>query len=118
MSTTCGKISTTLLGTLDFISPEVLANPRSFDERSEVWSLGVTLFELLTGELPFDGFNGEEFTDECIKKDIMNCNFEIPEEVSADAADLVLKLLQQNPDDRLTLSEILEHPFITKNLTI
>jgi serine/threonine protein kinase len=43
-----------LLGTLNYMAPEVLYSSRGGDIRSDVYSLGVTLFEMLTGRLPFD----------------------------------------------------------------
>jgi eukaryotic-like serine/threonine-protein kinase len=45
----------TVLGTPHFSSPEQLRNPSRIDARADVWALGVTLFFLLTGELPFEG---------------------------------------------------------------
>ena len=43
------------LGTPYYISPEQLESTKRVDHRSDLWSLGVSLFETLTGELPFDG---------------------------------------------------------------
>ncbi|MFO0663981.1 MAG: serine/threonine-protein kinase [Polyangiaceae bacterium] len=46
-----------VFGTPSYMSPEQLTSSRDVDARSDVWSLGVCLFELLTGELPWEGKN-------------------------------------------------------------
>lgn len=51
-----------LAGTPAFMSPEQIRRPSSVDERSDVWSLAVTLYHLLTGELPFTGVDRSEVT--------------------------------------------------------
>jgi serine/threonine protein kinase len=53
-----------LLGSPAYIAPEQLISPRQVDARADVWSLGVTLYELLTGCLPFDGGSAGEV---CLK---------------------------------------------------
>ena len=46
-----------LMGTADYVAPELVQNPKALDGRSDVFSLGCTLFELITGQIPFPGPN-------------------------------------------------------------
>jgi serine/threonine protein kinase len=49
--------TTMIMGTPHYMSPEQLRSSRDVDQRSDIWALGVVLFELLTGQPPFDGEN-------------------------------------------------------------
>ncbi len=87
-------------GTLAYISPEQTGRMnRSIDYRSDYYSLGVTLYELLTGKLPFDTKDPMEmFHCHMAKtaKPLYEVNNKIPKVVS----DIVLKLLNKNAENR------------------
>ena len=92
--------STRLEGALPYISPEQTGRMnRDLDYRSDFYSLGVTLFELLTGELPFQADTPLEWGHRHISKlprSPSEIDSSIPEAVSA----IVLKLMAKNAEDR------------------
>ncbi|KAI9189420.1 hypothetical protein H9P43_000853 [Blastocladiella emersonii ATCC 22665] len=98
---------TTLCGTMDYLSPEV-AESRPHDAAVDRWSLGILLYEFLTGMPPF-----EEKSHTATFKRISHVDLKIPASVDPLAADLINKLLVREPSKRLMLHEVLEHPFLT-----
>jgi serine/threonine protein kinase len=52
-----------VMGSANYMSPEQIRSAKSADARSDIWSLGITLHELVTGHVPFDG---ESFLDVCV----------------------------------------------------
>ena len=72
-----------LVGSEMYISPEMLEN-RSYSYSSDLWALGIMLFQFLVGKTPFKGKTQDQ-TFELIKK----CQFEVPKNVDANAADLI-----------------------------
>jgi len=89
-----------LLGTLQYISPEQTGRiNRTVDERSDLYSLGVILYELMTGQLPFDSKNPAELIHRHIALTPVSpseLSPEIPEVIST----IILKLLRKDADDR------------------
>ena len=88
-----------LVGSPEYMSPEQIRNAKRVDERSDIWSLGVVLHELLTGEVPFRG-EGITGTLAAIAADpvrpIRALRAEIPEGLEA----VILRCLEKNVDRR------------------
>lgn len=88
-----------LLGTFDYMPPEQAEDPRSVDHRADIYSLGCTLYRLLTGQLPFRG-------DSPLKKILAHRDQPIPSirdlrpEVPAEVERVYKKMLAKNPDER------------------
>ncbi|XP_063683004.1 serine/threonine-protein kinase PLK4-like isoform X2 [Bolinopsis microptera] len=96
----------TMCGTPNFMSPETLNNAgRGF--MADCWALGVVLFHLLTGELPFEDTGVNE-----ILRRVKSGKFHIPNSVSVDARSLIGLLLQADPRNRVSAQEILKHSFM------
>ncbi|KAI9144370.1 kinase-like domain-containing protein [Paraphysoderma sedebokerense] len=101
----------TLCGTLDYLPPEMVEG-RDHNEKVDLWSLGVLLYEFLVGSPPFEEMSGYSAT----YKRIAKVDLKIPDFVGDEAKDLIKKLLVHNPDSRLPLPQVLQHPFIVNNV--
>jgi serine/threonine-protein kinase len=88
-----------MLGSPLYMSPEQMRSSKRVDERSDIWSLGVILFELLTGRVPFEAENVPELVFKIAENDAPN-----PKELRADLPDAlcatVLHCLQKDADKR------------------
>ncbi|TDH69888.1 hypothetical protein CCR75_006246 [Bremia lactucae] len=100
---------TTLCGTLDYLPPEMIEN-KPHDENVDVWTLGILMFEFLTGAPPFETENTKE-----TYRRIAHVDVKFPSHVSPEARDLLLKILRHDPQQRLSLERVLEHPWITQH---
>uniref|UniRef100_A0A8C6SRK5 non-specific serine/threonine protein kinase n=1 Tax=Neogobius melanostomus TaxID=47308 RepID=A0A8C6SRK5_9GOBI len=100
--------------TANFVAPEVLKK-QGYDAACDIWSLGVLLYTMLTGFTPFA--NGPEDTPEEILARIGSGKFSLSggywNSVSAEAKDLVSKMLHVDPHQRLTAEQVLRHHWIT-----
>lgn len=101
----------TLCGTPNYISPEV-ALRSSHGLKTDNWSLGCLLYTLLVGRPPFDK-NGVKST----LTQVVIGNYHIPSHISAEAQDLINRLLCKDQSKRIELHQVVTHPFLMKNST-
>ncbi len=90
----------TAIGSAVYMSPEQLRSARVVDARTDVWALGVILFELLTGELPFEGDDVPTLSVKIVLEEPRTVQSLKPE-VPAELADLVARCLRKDPADRM-----------------
>ena len=105
-----GKISFRF-GTPYYIAPEVLLE--SYNEKCDVWSIGVILYLLLVGQAPFDGDDDNTICEKILSEEIDYNKKEI-KSLSPEAVDFMKKLLEKNPDKRIISSQALEHIWLKK----
>ncbi|KAF7324700.1 Serine/threonine-protein kinase MARK2 [Mycena kentingensis (nom. inval.)] len=103
----------TFCGTTGYAAPEMLQGQKYLGPEVDIWSLGIILYCLLTGGLPFDD------DDENIMRDkIIAGNFEDPEWLSDESRDLIKSILLKDPAKRLSISNILAHPWFTATMYV
>ena len=88
-----------VLGTPVYMSPEQLRSSKNVDPRADLWSLGVVMYELLTGEVPFDGDGPGEVFAAVLEKTPSSPRTHRPD-LSAEWEHVVMRCLQRNPDER------------------
>lgn len=94
----------TTCGSPNYVAPEILSN-RGYDgATSDTWSIGVILYVILTGYLPFDDRNLAVLYQKIFKGDA-----HIPKSLSSGARHLIKRMLDPNPSTRITIAEIKEH---------
>ena len=101
-------------GTLSFVAPEVLIR-QPYNKQIDIWSLGVILYHMLSGTLPFDDVNDNE---EKIAKMTVFEEVKFPSKYwgkkSGQVIDLISKCLIKDPEKRIQINEYLEHEWIKK----
>ena len=100
----------TIKGTPYYIAPEVIKEV--YDEKCDIWSLGVILYVLLCGYPPFNGD-----TDVKIMQNVQKGKFVFPKEewdvISNEAKDLITKMLTYEPSKRISAKDVLLHPWFS-----
>eukprot|EP00250_Pteridium_aquilinum_P008717 c18157_g1_i1 orf=830-2071(+) len=99
----------TACGTPNYVAPEVINDKGYSGATADLWSCGVILYVLMAGYLPFDEQNLVT-----LYKKIYKADFKCPPWFSSGARKLILRILDPNPDTRITIPEILENDWFRK----
>jgi serine/threonine protein kinase len=92
-------------GSLSYVAPEIIQK-HPFDAlAADIWSLGVTLFEMTTGKLPWESLDIENLKDEIIKG-----SFQIPAGMPVDFAAAIQRMIVIDPSERATADELAALP--------
>jgi serine/threonine protein kinase len=106
-----GQLLTDTCGTPAFIAPEIFKEKPYDPYVTDIWSSGVVLYIIVSGFFPFRGNNETE-----LRKSIVSGNFPKLIDISENLKDLLDKLLEINPEKRITIDEILKHPWLNEDL--
>ncbi|OMJ90348.1 hypothetical protein SteCoe_7258 [Stentor coeruleus] len=98
-----------IFGTYFYMAPEVISG--NYDEKCDVWSLGVILYVLLSGDLPFTGSTEEEIISKIRNASV---SFSRPtwKNVSEEAKILIMKMLKKIPEMRISIEEVFDSPWL------
>lgn len=100
----------TMCGTLDYLPPEMVVG-EEHREHVDIWSLGVLCYEFLVGVPPFEHDDSTSTYNA-----IRNVRYTFPSYVSSGARDLINKLLQRRPHERLSLENVMSHEWVQLHL--
>jgi serine/threonine protein kinase len=94
------------------MAPEIVGS-ENYDYSVDIWSLGILLYELLYGHSPFKASSTKNIILN-IKTHELSLD-DKNKKISSSCKDLITKLLNSNPQKRLKIKDILEHPFVKKH---
>ncbi|XP_045152602.1 maternal embryonic leucine zipper kinase isoform X2 [Echinops telfairi] len=100
----------TCCGSLAYAAPELIQGKSYLGSEADVWSMGILLYVLLCGFLPFDDENVM-----ALYKKIMRGKYEIPNWLSPSSIALLQQMLQVDPKKRISVKHLLSHPWVVKD---
>lgn len=107
------KLLDTFCGSLYFAAPELLNAQKYIGPEIDIWSMGVIMYILVTGKVPFDDSSMIK-----LHQKIKNGEIKYPSYLSTDCIDLLSRMLNVDPMCRIKLDKIKEHPWLTPNNTL
>ena len=106
--------STQPFGTVSYVAPEVLKSV-PYDKSVDIWGIGILSYLLLFGKLPFD--DPDEDENEISRQTINDpvvFSEKKSEEISKEAKDFIISCLKKNPEERINITQILQHEWFKK----
>lgn len=89
------------------MAPEIIRQT-TYANKADIWSLGILLYELLHGKVPFDG---STLSEKC-NNILTNQNIKFDYQISDKSKDLINKLLKKNPHERIDFNGIFSHSWV------
>ncbi|CAD5116553.1 DgyrCDS5431 [Dimorphilus gyrociliatus] len=96
-----------LIGSPLYMAPEIVVH-RNYNEKADLWSVGVILYECLFGRAPFASRTLEEIRDKLYDSSPVL----IPGGTSENCKHLLSRLLQRDPEKRISFEDFIKHPFV------
>ena len=100
-------------GSPNYAAPELIIGKVYNGSSIDIWSCGIILYAMLTGTLPFD----EDQIPKLYQK-IKECKYSLPPILSDSAKDLINRMLQADPLDRITINEIKHHHWFCSGIKL
>ena len=107
-----GAVQRKLVGSSYYIAPEVLK--KHYNEKCDIWSLGVIMYILLSARPPFGGRDDDDIMER-VATGIYDLESPPFDKVSKSALDLIRKLLTMDPKERINAEQALDHPWFKEN---
>ncbi|KAF9999315.1 hypothetical protein BGZ79_007067, partial [Entomortierella chlamydospora] len=103
------KLLESYCGSAAYTAPEIIVGKKYSGPEADIWSLGVILYTLLAGYLPFD-----DDSEAVVQDKIIDLDYEIPTDIICeDAQDLIQSILKEDPKERFSIEQILNHSWWT-----
>jgi len=104
-----GNFLETYCGSPLYSSPEIIMETNYMGPEVDIWALGVILYAMVTGYLPWDGDEVKEQVKNAVK-----ANYELPDHVSQECRQLIGRMLTVDPKKRATIAEVRQSPWVNR----
>lgn len=104
-----GHFLTSYCGSPHYSPPEILEERGYIGPEIDIWAMGVILFSMVTGSLPWAGATLQEQMKNALKASYM-----VPSHVSSSCKDLLSRMLCASPKERATIQELRQHPWVNQ----